>query len=88
MSVRPGEKAIQSEWRRDADRAERSGAGRFQVGRMERIGEEGVLDVSGDEFLVLLLVLQAEGDAAEGFGLAGNSGASSRRAMAALTWAR
>ncbi len=34
---------------------------------MERVGEEGVLDVGGDELLVLLLVLEAEGDAAGGF---------------------
>ncbi len=38
----------------------------FEVGRVERIGEEGVLDVGGDEFLMLLLVLEAEGDAARG----------------------
>ncbi len=34
---------------------------------MQRVGEEGVLDVGGDELLVLLLVLEAEGDAAGGF---------------------
>ena len=34
---------------------------------MQRIGEEGVLDVGGDQFLVLLLVLEAERDAARGF---------------------
>ena len=41
--------------------------GGFEVGGVERVGEEGVLDVGGDEFLVLLLVLEAEGDAAGGF---------------------
>ena len=34
---------------------------------MERVGEEGVLDVGGDEFLVLLLVLEAQGNAPSGF---------------------
>jgi hypothetical protein len=33
---------------------------------MKWIGEERVLDVGGDQFLVLLLVLDAEGDAAGG----------------------
>ena len=32
---------------------------------MERVGEESVFDVGGDELLVLLLVMEAEGDAAE-----------------------
>ncbi len=41
---------------------------------MEGVGEEGVLDVGGDELLVLLLVLEAEGDAAEGLGV-GRGGA-------------
>jgi hypothetical protein len=36
---------------------------------VERVGEEGVLDVGGDQFLVLLLVFQAEDDAADGFGV-------------------
>ena len=40
---------------------------RARVGGVERVGEEGVLDVGGDEFEVLLLVLEAESDAAEGF---------------------
>ena len=34
---------------------------------MERVGEEGVLDVGGGELEVLLLVLQAQDDAALGF---------------------
>ena len=41
--------------------------GGFEVGGVERVGEEGVLDVGGDELLMLLLVLEAEGDAAGGF---------------------
>ena len=41
--------------------------GGFEVGGVEGVGEEGVLDVGGDEFLMLLLVLEAEGDAAGGF---------------------
>ena len=44
---------------------------RLAVGGVERVGEEGVLDVGGDELLVLLLVLEAEGDAADGFGVGG-----------------
>ena len=47
----------------DGARAGRCG----QVGGVERVGEEGVLDVGGGELEVLLLVLEAEGDAAEGF---------------------
>ena len=42
-------------------------AGGFEVGGVEGVGEEGVLDVGGDEFEVLLLVLEAEDDAAGGF---------------------
>ncbi len=38
---------------------------------MEGVGEEGVLDVGGDELLVLLLVLEAEDDAAGGLVLYG-----------------
>ena len=53
---------------------------------MERVGEEGVLDVGGDELLVLLLVLEAEGDAAGGFVF--ERDAARRRSMAASTWAR
>ena len=41
--------------------------GGFEVGGVEGVGEEGVLDVGGDEFEVLLLVLEAEDDAAGGF---------------------
>ncbi len=47
------------------------GCGGFEVGGVEGVGEEGVLDVGGDELLVLLLVLEAEGDAAGGFVLDG-----------------
>ena len=60
--------------------------GGFEVGGVEGVGEEGVLDVGGDEFLVLLLVLEAEGDAAEG--LVGDGVLSRSAAMAASTWAR
>ncbi len=38
----------------------------FEIGRVERVGEEGVLDVGGHQLLVLLLVLEAKGDAAGG----------------------
>jgi len=37
---------------------------RIEVRGMQRIGKESVLDVCGDELLVLLLVLEAECDAA------------------------
>ena len=50
------------------------GRRRLEIGGVERVGEEGVLDVGGDEFLVLLLVLEAEGDAADGFGVGGIGG--------------
>ena len=40
---------------------------RSEESGVERIGEEGVLDVGGDEFEVLLLVLEAKDDAASGF---------------------
>ena len=57
------------------------GCGRgFAVGRVERVGEEGVLDVGGDELLVLLLVLEAEGDAAGGFGVGGKFGSGFKQA--------
>ena len=36
----------------------------FQVRRVKRIGEEGVLDVRRDEFQMLLLMLEPESDAA------------------------
>ena len=49
------------------------------------VGEERVLDVGGDEFLVLLLVLEAEDDAAGGFVF---EGCWRRAAMAASTWVR
>ena len=42
--------------------------GGYAVGGVERVGEEGVLDVGGDELEVLLLVLEAQGDAAEDLG--------------------
>ncbi len=45
----------------------RGSVGGFEVGGVEGVGEEGVLDVGGDEFQVLLLVLEAEDDAAGGF---------------------
>ena len=64
----------------------RGGGGGREVGGMEGVGEEGVLDVGGDELLVLLLVVEAEGDAADGFGI--GRGAASRRVTAASTWAR
>ena len=38
--------------------------GGFEVGGVQRVGEEGVLDVGGDEFEMLLLVFEAQGDAA------------------------
>jgi hypothetical protein len=41
---------------------------------VEGVGEESVLDVGGDEFLVLLLVVEAEDDAAGGFGVGGELG--------------
>ena len=41
------------------------------VGGVEGVGEEGVLDVGGGELEVLLLVLEAEGDGAEGLVLGG-----------------
>jgi hypothetical protein len=34
---------------------------------VEGVGEEGVLDVGGEELLMLLFVLEAEGEAAGGF---------------------
>ena len=40
---------------------------RAEVRGMQRIREEGVLNISGDELLMLLLVLEAEGDTAGGF---------------------
>ena len=40
---------------------------RGTVGGVKRVGEEGVLDVGGGELEVLLLVLEAEDDAALGF---------------------
>src|ERR1039457_7596647 len=51
----------------------RGGGGR-KVGGVEGVGEESVLDVGGDEFLVLLLVVEAEDDAAGGFGVGGGFG--------------
>jgi hypothetical protein len=41
------------------------------VGGVEGVGEEGVLDVGGEEFEVLLFVLEAESDDAEGLVLGG-----------------
>ena len=41
------------------------------VGGLEGVGEECVLDVGGGEFEVLLFVLEAQGDGAEGFVLGG-----------------
>ena len=40
--------------------------GGFEVGGVEGVGEESVLDVCGDELLMLLLVFEAQGDAAGG----------------------
>ena len=40
---------------------------REAVGGVERVGEEGMLDVGGGEFEVLLLVFETEDDAALGF---------------------
>ena len=58
-----------------------------EIGGVEGIGEEGVLDVGGDELLMLLLVLEAEGHAADGFVV--DRGAAARScSMAASTWAR
>jgi hypothetical protein len=37
-----------------------------KIAGVERVGEESVLDVGGDEFLVLLLVFEAEDDALDG----------------------
>ena len=51
----------------------RGGGGR-KVGGVEGVGEESVLDIRGDEFLVLLLVVKAEDDAAGGFGVGGELG--------------
>ena len=65
----------------------RGAVGGFEVGGVEGVGEEGVLDVGGDELEVLLLVLEAEGDAAGGF-VFGNRDAWRRRSMAASTWVR
>ena len=63
--VRPGAKATQSRGGAMASVAEVGGR---KVGGVEGVGEESVLDVGGDEFLVLLLVVEAEDDAAGGFG--------------------
>ena len=62
-------------------------AGASRVGGVEGVGEEGVLDVGGDEFEVLLLVFEAEGDAADGFVFEGD-GCEGGAAMAASTWVR
>src|ERR1039458_751448 len=51
----------------------RGGGGR-KGGGVEGVGEESVLDIGGDEFLVLLLVVEAEDDAAGGFGVGGGVG--------------
>ena len=55
-------------------------AGGCEVGGMQRVGEERVLDIGGDELLVLLLVLEAEGDAARGLGAGGEFGRSFEQA--------
>ena len=72
ISVRPGVKVIQSSGGAMLSRRRWSWRGGVEVGGVERVGEEGVLDVGGDELLVLLLVLEAEGDAAGGFGVDGD----------------
>lgn len=43
------------------------GGGEREIGGLERVGEEGVLDVGGGQLEVLLFVLEAEDDAALGF---------------------
>ena len=58
---------------------------RLNVGRVQRVGEERVLDVGGDQFLVLLLVLETERDAARGFIF---QRMLQQAIMAASTWAR
>ncbi len=65
ISVKPGAKSDPVE--RRGDRLVFLLSGSVDVRRVERIGEERVLDVGGDELLVLLLVLEAERDATGGF---------------------
>ncbi len=89
ISMRPGAKLIQSSGGAMPGPGCQARRWLEAVGGVERVGEEGVLDVGGDEFQVLLLVLEAEDDAADGFVVdAGAGGASEERAMAASTWAR
>ena len=62
-----GRKINPVHWRRDHLAPLLRSGGGLKIRRMQRIGEERMLDVGGDQFLMLLFVLEAQRDAPRSF---------------------